>query len=143
MLAVDGVVAGREDAVAPLDVRLLQRQHRFAQREAAVVVVGHCASEGGIGETLQVEEGLEALGEDVHPGSAALDERFAAVQLSNLRKPDAVRKHEQDHRPEVGEEIRVDAVGLVIVCYKIIVCVVDPLRHASSTPRPYLEGGAG
>ena len=47
MLSVDGVIPGRENAVAPLDVRLLQREHGFAQREASVHVVRHYAIEKG------------------------------------------------------------------------------------------------
>lgn len=42
MLPVDGMIASGEDAVAPLNVRLVEGKHRFAQREAAVVVLGHC-----------------------------------------------------------------------------------------------------
>ena len=47
MLSIDGVIPSRENAVAQLDVRLLQREHGFAQREASVHVVRHYAIEKG------------------------------------------------------------------------------------------------
>lgn len=79
MLSVDRMIPGRENAIAPLDVRLLQREHGFAEREASVHVVRHYATQNGKGETFQVEEGLQTFREEVHPGSATLDERFSSV----------------------------------------------------------------
>ena len=47
MLSVDRMIPGRENAIAPLDVRLLQREHGFAEREASVHVVRHYATQKG------------------------------------------------------------------------------------------------
>lgn len=74
VLAVDREIARRQDAVAPLDVRLAQLQHRLSKREAAVVVVDDYASERSARATVQVEKRLQALGEVVHPRAHAVEE---------------------------------------------------------------------
>lgn len=74
MLAVDRQIARRQDAVAPLDVRLAQLQHRLSKREAAVVVVDDYASGKNERATVQVEKRLQALGEVVHPRPHAVEE---------------------------------------------------------------------
>ena len=41
VLTVDRLVPCREDAFAPLDVGLLQRDHHFAKREGSKIIVSH------------------------------------------------------------------------------------------------------
>ena len=74
MLAVDRQIACRQDAVAPLDVRLAQLQHRLSKREAAVIVVDDYALGRSERTTVQVEKRLQALGEAIHPRPHTVEE---------------------------------------------------------------------
>ena len=66
--------AVRSESVLSLAI---QRIERMIDR--GMSTVNFYREKRGKGETFQVEEGLQTFREEVHPGSATLDERFSSV----------------------------------------------------------------